>query len=340
MVRARSVLAVLAAVGLLEAVAWAQRMELAWPTPNPAWTEGKPLEDFIQPTVSGEVLSGCFGCVRTSGAQFHEGIDLKPVKRDRRSEPVDPVFAVLGGVVRHVSTRAGDSSYGRYVVVEHLGASPAVYSLYAHLASVAEGLRVGDQVHTGQTLGVMGRSAGGYTIPRERAHLHFELGVMVTREFQSWYNLRKFGSPNEHGLWNGMNLMGFDPLDFLEAYRARKVNTFLEYLVAMKPAVTFRIATHRFPDFPKRYPELVVRQPEGLVAGWEVTVNHTGLPFRWKALSSMEMVGYRNNEVRIVEHDAAVTKATRCKSLVVSNRGVPAPGRDLQTLIQQLFGVN
>lgn len=340
MVRARFVMAVLAAVSSLDAVTHAQRMELVWPTPNTAWSERKSPADFIQPTVSGEITSGCFGCVRTNGTQFHEGIDLKPVARDRRGEPVDSVFAVLGGVVRHISPRAGESSYGRYVVLEHPGASPAVYSLYAHLASIAGGLRVGDIVHAGQVLGVMGRSAAGYTIPRERAHLHFELGVMVTREFQSWYNRRKFGSPNEHGLWNGMNLMGFDPLDFLQAYREGKVDTFLQYFGTMKAAVTFRMATRRYPDFPKRYPDLVQRQPEGLVAGWEITVNQTGLPFRWTALSSMEMTGYRNNEVRIVGHDAALVKAVRCKSLVVSHRGAPAPGRDLQTLIQQLVGTD
>lgn len=336
----RRMLAVLATMGVGWETLCAERMQLVWPTPNSAWSDGRTIEDFIQPTSSGEASSGCFGCVRTGGAQFHEGIDLKPLKRDRSGEPADAVSAVLGGVVRHVNSRAADSSYGRYVVIEHLGATPAVYSLYAHLARIADGLKAGDAVVAGQALGVMGRSAGGYTIPRERAHLHFEFGLMVTRGFQAWYDRRKFGSRNEHGLWNGMNLMGFDALDFFNEHRAGKVDTFLRYLQASRPAVTFRIATHRYPDFARRYPDLVVRQPEGLVAGWEITTDSTGLPFRWRALSPMEVSGYRGNEVRIIEHDAALAKVHRCKSLVVSQRGRPAPGRDLLTLVQQLFGVD
>lgn len=336
----RWMIALCTAIGLGSTARSTQRMELVWPTPNTAWAEGRPLESFIQPTSSGETLSGCFGCVRTNGGQFHEGIDLKPLKRDRRGEPEDPVFAVLAGVVRHINTKAGESSYGRYVVVEHLGATPEVYSLYAHLGRIADGLKVGDVVRAGQTLGLMGRSAGGYVIPKERAHLHFEFGLMITREFQSWYDRRKFGSRNEHGLWNGMNLMGFDPLEYFQAQRDGKADTFLQYLEGMKPAVTFRIATHRYPDFPRRYPDLVLKQPEGLVAGWEITTNATGLPFRWRALGPMEVSGYRNNEVRILEHDAGIAKAARCKSLVISQRGRPAPGRDLLTLVQQLFGVD
>ncbi|MBP8255987.1 MAG: M23 family metallopeptidase [Opitutaceae bacterium] len=328
------------AIGCGAVAQTSSRMELVWPTPNTAWAEGRSMYSFIQPTSSGELHSGCFGCVRTGGGQFHEGIDLKPLKRDRRGEPEDSVFAVLPGVVRHVNSRAGESSYGRYVVIEHPGATPAVYSLYAHLARVADGLKAGDAVSAGQTLGLMGRSAGGYVIPRERAHLHFEFGLMVTREFQNWYDRRKFGSRNEHGLWNGMNLMGFDPLEFFQEHRDGKVDTFLQYLQGMKPAVIFRIATHRYPDFPRRYPELVVKQPEGLVAGWEITTNSTGLPFRWRALGPMEVSGYRNNELRILEHDAGLAKTARCKSLIVSHRGRPAPGRDLQALVQQLFGTD
>ncbi len=112
------------------------RLDLGWPTPNPAWADGKGIEAFIQPTVSGDPQSGCFGCVRDNGFQFHEGLDLKPVARDRRGEPEDEVFAVLPGIVRHVNLRPGESSYGRYIVVEHTGVTPSVYSLYAHLARV------------------------------------------------------------------------------------------------------------------------------------------------------------------------------------------------------------
>ena len=64
---------------------------LIWPTPNPAFQNGKPIEAYVQATVSGRVESGLFGCVRNGGSRFHEGLDLYPIKRDGRGEAVDPV---------------------------------------------------------------------------------------------------------------------------------------------------------------------------------------------------------------------------------------------------------
>lgn len=331
------VLLVFASTG--KTFAQGHRLEFAWPTPNTAWLEGKPIDSYIQPTVSGDPISGCFGCVRSSGTQFHEGIDLKPIRRDRRGEAADPVFAVMPGVVRHLSARAGSSSYGRYIVIEHPDVTPAVYSLYAHLASLAPGLQVGDRVERGQTLGLMGRSAGGYTIPRERAHLHFELGLMITRDFQSWYVARKFGSPNEHGLWNGMNLMGFDPLGFFDDFKARRVDNFREYLVTLERAVRIRIATRRIPDFVQRYPSLVTQSPDDSLAGWEVDFSATGLPIRWAPLTAHDVDGYRPQEVKIIENNIALTKTYRCRSLVVMRGKNSEPGKDLQTVLQQLFGL-
>jgi hypothetical protein len=317
----------------------AQRIEINWPAPHPGFAQGRPPAEYLQHAGSGDPESGNFGGVRSGGNQFHEGIDIVPTKRDRRGEATDPVFAVLDGVVRHVSQVAGKSSYGRYVVLEHPGVEPAIYTLYAHLATVDADIRPGAQVRRGQTLGVMGRSAGGYVIPRERAHLHFEMGLMVTRDFQAWYDWRKFGSPNEHGLYNGMNLMGFNPLDFYQKHRARTVDNFLDYFAQMEPVVKFRIATHRRPDFVDRYPELVHKDRPMLVGGWEVWCDWTGLPFHWRALTPAEVRGMKPNEVRIIEVDEAEERRQRSKQLVVRRAGGWAPGRDLQTLLQQLFGL-
>src|SRR5437868_4127225 len=90
-------------------VAHAARIEFVWPTPNQAWERGRPIDDFVQPTVSGDPESGLFGCVRTNGTQFHEGVDLKAIGRDRRGEPTDKVMAAMRGIVRHVNTHPGES---------------------------------------------------------------------------------------------------------------------------------------------------------------------------------------------------------------------------------------
>lgn len=314
------------------------RIELVWPTPNTAYLEGKPAEDYVQPTVSGVTESGLFGCVRSGGSQFHEGIDLKPVARDRRGEPTDDIFATMAGVVRHVNLRPGESSYGRYIVLEHPDLRPAVYTLYGHLREVAPGLKAGDTVARGQVIATMGRSAGGYSIPKDRAHLHYEIGLMMTRRFQSWYDWRKFGSPNQHGLYNGMNLMGVDALDFFNQFRARRVNNFEEYFARMPAVARVRIATRRVPDFVLRYPELVSGEiPMPGPAGWEIKVNETGLPFAWMPLDAAAVAGYRPDEVRLFDVDADALKRFRCKSVAVLRRGEYRPGRDLETVLQQVF---
>ncbi|MDF3056070.1 MAG: peptidase [Rariglobus sp.] len=316
------------------------RIELVWPTPNTAYIEGKPRDAYLQPTVSGEVESGLFGCVRSSGAQFHEGLDLKPVSRDRKGEPTDEVFATMTGVVRHVNLRAGESSYGRYVVIEHPDLKPAVYTLYAHLSAVAAGLKAGDPVARGQVIATMGRSAGGYAIPKDRAHLHYEIGLVATRRFQSWYDWKKFGSANEQGLYNGMNLMGVDALDFFNRFRARQVNNFEEYFAQLPAVARVHIATSQVPDFVQRYPELLTAEvPAAGVSGWAIKINATGLPFSWTPLTAAEVIGFRANEVRLSEVDADALKRFRCKSIAVSRRGEYTAGRDLETMLQLVFGL-
>jgi peptidoglycan LD-endopeptidase LytH len=315
-----------------------ERIEIVWPTPSTAWAEGRPAREFLQHAGSGEWESGGFGGVRSGGIQFHEGIDIRPVARDRRGDPTDDIFAAMAGVVRHVSAVAGKSSYGRYIVLEHPDVTPGVYTLYAHLAAIDREVKIGSAVAAGQTIGRMGHSAGGYVIPRDRAHLHFEIGFMLTRNFQSWYDGKKFGSPNDHNLWNGMNLIGIDPLDFLEQWRTRKVNTFQEYFAEMRPAVRLRVASRRTPDFVTRYPALLTKPMPENVSGWEISFNWSGVPFRWTPLTPIETVGLPLNEPTFLEVDEASDRQQRSKTLVVNRRGKPAAGRDLETVLQQLFG--
>ncbi len=316
------------------------RLELVWPTPNTAFFEDEPIAAYIQPTASGDPESGLFGCVRSGGHQFHEGLDLKPVCARAHGEPTDEIYAAMDGVVQHVATKAGASSYGRYIVLEHPGATPACYSLYAHLSAVRPGLKAGDTVKRGEVIGTMGRSAGGYAIPKDRAHLHFEIGLVATRDFQTWYGRQKFGSPNLHGMWNGMNLMGIDPRDFAEQWGARRVNDIGDYLARLPVAVKVRVSSSRTPDFATRYPSLVKGElpPGSLIAGWEVDCYWTGLPLALRPLSATDLLGQRPGTVRIVETNRAEVASHRAISLVRGQGPVPAPGRDLLDVLEKLFG--
>lgn len=320
------------------AAAAASRIEIGWPTPNPAYLENRPLEAFVQPTESRAISSGLFGCTRTKGRQFHEGVDLRPLRRDSRGEATDEIFAILPGVVRHINRRAGDSSYGRYVVLEHPDQVPAVYSLYAHLSSLRAGLKVGDQLSLGDILGIMGRSAGGYSIPKDRAHLHFEIGLRLSDDFQQWYEGRKFSTRNQHGVWNGMNLLGVDPLEFYRLFRQQRVNHFGDYFDQLAAALRVRVVRPGTPDFVRRYPSLLARAPEGEPAGWEVTVDRYGMPFSWRPLTVRETMGMRRGDVDIVWTNDSLLESCRCKRLVTRLRGRAVPDRDLEILLQLLFG--
>lgn len=315
------------------------RMELSWPTPHKGWAEGRPSSEYLQHAGSGDPRSGGYGGVRSGGAQFHEGIDIKCVSRDRRGEPLDPILAAMSGVVRHISTVPGKSSYGRYIVLEHPEVTPAVCTLYAHLTRIAPGLQVGAHVARGQPLGTMGYSAGGYTIPKARAHLHFEIALLVTRNFQAWYDRQKFGSRNEHGMWNGMNLLGLDPLAFFDAWRAREINTPRDFIANRPTAVRVQVATRRVPDFITRYPALLTNpRPVGLVAGWEIRFDWTGLPFAWTQLDAAEVAGLPRDRPRVVEVNETVHRRERSRRVALSRRGGWSAGRDLEIVLGQLFG--
>lgn len=314
-------------------------MAISWPTPNTAFARGAGIAEILQHAGSGDPASGGFGCVRTNDTQFHEGIDIKAVGHDRAGEPTDSIFAAMDGVVRYVNTKPGASNYGRYIVIEHPDQTPAVYTLYAHLSKVEAGIAAGTRVSRGQTIATMGRSSSGQAIPKERAHLHFEIGVVVTQEFQSWYSGQKFGSANEHGIYNGMNLMGIDPLDFMQQNRAGRVSSFLDYLEHQQVAVRVRIATAKTPDYVRRYPALQTKASPFIVGGWEVKFNWSGLPVAFTPLTPAEVAGLAVNKPLIVSTDAAELKRQKCKSLAVSRKTGWTIGKDLETVLQQLFAL-
>jgi len=318
-------------------------IDLRWPVPNSAWQNGEPIRAFLQHAGSGNPLSGSYGSVRNNGTRFHEGIDLFPVRRDARGEPLDEVFAAMSGIVRYVNTEPKHSSYGRYVVLEHDEQSPAIYTLYAHLASVDSALLDSGEpirVRAGQILGRMGRSAGGYTIPKERAHLHFEMGLRLTDDFEWWYDARGFDDPNYHGIFNGMNLMGFDPLAFYEAHRTGRLRTMADWFAQMKPAVVLHIKSAATPDFVRRYPSLVAanRDAVGAQAGWRIECDPSGIPFRWTALNTSDVRGLNPSETRIIAVDEGLISTQPAKQLVVRTRDGWQIGRDLVTVLHLLFG--
>ncbi|MGB0344133.1 MAG: M23 family metallopeptidase [Coraliomargarita sp.] len=290
---------------------------MVWPTPNPAFQQGRALESFIQPSSSGKIESGLFGCVRNDGRKFHEGIDLFPLRRDRSGEAADPVYSILPGRVVHINQTSGHSSYGCYLVVEHDGEDPVFYSLYSHLAHIAGGVRPGTRVESGTVLGRMGRSAGGYTIPKSRAHLHFEVGFRLSDRFQEWYDRQPFKEPNRHGLWNGMNLAGIDPLAFYRALRDGRANSMKSHLASLPAVARIRVFSRSVPDFVKRHPSLVTRPYNGAgIVAWDIAFTRYGVPREWTPRFAAEGIDGRPGDVQILSYQSRLLEEQSCKRVL------------------------
>lgn len=314
-------------------------MPFLWPTPSTAFGEGRPFTDWVQATASGIPESGLFGCVRNDGRRFHEGIDIAPVLPRRRGEATDPVFAFADGRVAYINASAGNSGYGRYVVLEHPQMEPAVYSLYSHLARIDPSLTKGAAVAAGDTLGIMGRSAGGYTIPRERAHLHFEVGLRLSDSFQEWFDRQGFGSANFHGLWNGMNLVGLDPLDLFTRTRDGQIGTVGEYFAALPAGVVLRVSTDTIPDLVMRYPFLLQGSvpAEGL-AGWELVLTGWGLPLRLVPLRTEEFAADTPaGSIIIMAVDPDELGTYACRQIVTLRGDEATLGRGGVRILQLIF---
>jgi len=82
---------------------------------------------------------------------------------NRTNDSGDPVAASAAGTVSVVKDK-GNTSYGKYVVINHSG---GYQTLYAHLSKWS--VSVGQKVALGQTIGYVGNTGGS-----TGAHLHYE----------------------------------------------------------------------------------------------------------------------------------------------------------------------
>jgi len=253
------------------------------PTANRALFAKGGQESYFVGTVGKPWLSGTFGCVRSGGWQMHEGIDIRCLQRDRRGEPTDPVLATADGTVAYVNRRPSLSNYGNYLILRHQVEGLEVYSLYAHLREITAELRGGAAVKAGEAVGVMGRTANTrQAISKERAHLHFELDLLLNDRFAAWYKKTFPGQRNDHGTWNGQNLAAIDPRAILLEQQEQGAKFSL--LSFLRDQTELCRVLVRKTDFPwlRRYGALVRPNPnaqkEG-VAGYEIALNYNGVAF-------------------------------------------------------------
>lgn len=321
-------------IGLSGAFGASRIGEHFWPTPNDAFVKERGLSHFAQPTQSGRLESALWGCVRNSGSRFHEGIDLKALHRDRRGEATDDIYVFGDGVIRYVNRNPSKSSYGRYIVVEHSQWMPGMVTLYAHLSSVPDRIAPGLSVRGGETIATMGRSAS-YTIPRERAHLHFEVGLWLGPRFQKWYDSRGFDTANDHQSYNGMNIVGTNVWALLQSLRSGETRNVVEYFATERTAVLVTVWESGIPDLLQVNPELMINDLLPMDhAGWRIAFSASGLPLRFEALSASERAGSKTVTVEVVDERLANSDA--CAAMIRSGAIGGASNR-LSSLLDRLF---
>lgn len=258
-----------------------------------------------QPTAAGNPESAFYGSVRTVRKgrhllpSFHKGIDIAALQRDRRNRPLDPVYAIAEGTVAYVNRVAGNSTYGLYLVLVHDDPLGPVYTLYSHLDSFADGLKKGRRVSPGEILGVMGTTAT-YRIPLDRAHLHFEIGLIGNDRFAPWARSRKIR--NDHGKYNGWNLMPIDPLEFFRGRAEDPGRDFLGHFQTIPIAFEAVIPVKKFPDFFRRYPALWEGEPveKGVIT---ISCCQYGIPLRGRPATAEETEELGNGKILIQNVD-------------------------------------
>lgn len=265
-------------------------MNLTLPTDNTALFEGQG-EDFymyttrhFEGTDSKPWTGGQYGftrnLIRTQSegilaTRFHEGLDIRPVKRDSRGNPLDSIYAITDGTVVLVQNNKGASNYGRYLVIEHDWGEGKIYSLYAHLSAIQATL--GQQVQRGDTVAIMGFTGRG--INRERAHLHVELCLLISEQFDA-YHSALYGGKSAFGIYHGWNLLGMDLASILRQEKENPALTIAGFLGQASPY--YRVAVPREADEPleiaQRYPWLQKGDHSKPSRAWEISFTNSGIP--------------------------------------------------------------
>jgi len=266
------------------------RLDLVLPTDNDALFKGdgpefyQVVERDYKGVKSTPWEGGQYGFVRdpidTGGGivytRFHEGIDIRPLQRDARGDPVDEVHAIAPGRVVHTSLVPGYSNYGKYVVIEHEWDGSKYYSLYGHLSEI--GVESGQKVDRAQRIARMGYTGAG--INQARAHVHLELNLLLNHQFEGWHQTFFPKEINHHGLYNGLNLVGIDIARLYLALRKDPDLTIADFVRSESPVYTVAIPRAAHFELPKRYPWMLTKEPGPSTHSWLVSFAGSGVPVK------------------------------------------------------------
>ena len=146
---------------------------------------------------------------------------------------------------------------------------------------------------------------------------HFRALQTANGRYAAWHASTLKGVRNDHGNFNGRNLLGIDPAAiFREQVRLGAGFRLVQFLQAQP--VLARVAVRGAqPAWVRRYPQLVVRNPvaerEG-IAGYEFSLAFNGLPSRITPRSARELPG--NVKLQLLDVNAAELAQHPCGKMV------------------------
>jgi murein DD-endopeptidase MepM/ murein hydrolase activator NlpD len=289
-----------------------QESLLSWETPG-----------VLMPSSGEDPRNGSYGSVRSERvakrilAAFHEGIDIAPLSHVRRGRAADEVRAIAEGRVEYFNRYPGNSDYGTYIVLAHEDALGTFYSLYAHLARAADGIKAGKAVKAGETLGGMGNTSGGYKIPLWKSHLHLEIDLMLNSRFRSWQKSQKMVP--DHGNANGWNLVGIDPLSLYRQHRDNPDFAFADVIDGVPVAFEIVVQLAKIPDYFDRYPGLW-NVPDFAGGAVVISCSENGLPLAARAADPEEEKPMVKKNYAIVGVDEE-TLGRNGARIIVKSRG-------------------
>ncbi len=278
---------VIAALGMANPLCARDAMKLSLPTENTSIFSSDPSQFYMYTNRSFEGRStkpwegGTYGFSRNPkrtadgliNTRLHEGIDIRPIRRDANGVPQDAVRAISDGKVMHTCVQSGQSNYGRYVVIEHQWKDGNYYSLYAHLNSIS--VKPGQSVKRGSPIGVLGYTGRGINLTR--AHLHLEVNLFLHSGFPRYHDKALSGT-NHHGVFNGLNLVGVNVAELFKQSRRDDGLTIAEFIAKNHPP-HYRVA---IPDGSRL--EIVARYPwiskgkKPSSGPWEISFSREGIP--------------------------------------------------------------
>lgn len=288
------------------------------PTANRAFYDPEGAARYYAPTPGRDWRSGTFGCVRSEGWQMHEGIDILSVSRDKKGEPTDQVWAAADGTVAYVNRKVSLSNYGNYLILRHSIEGIEVYSLYAHLNSIRGDLKTGSRVKAREVIGILGRTANTrQPIAKDRAHLHFELNFFINDRFSEWHKSYLPGQRNDHGDWNGQNLIAIDPVEVFQGQQREGARfSLLNHVRNQTELCRVMVRDTKFPWI-SRCIRLIRRNPiaeKSGIAGYEIALNYNGLPYQLIPRSELEIPG--KARVQLLSVNTAEQAKHPCRKLV------------------------